>query len=261
MTDSPAPSNTNDTTEAGDSVPKLPKWTIHTGDALRVLPSIPAGSVDAVITDPPYCSGGVSSAARTGQSARKKYVSSDAQHTLPDFTGDNRDQRSYLAWMSMVLGECLRATRNGGPLLLFSDFRQVPVNSDALQAAGWTWQGMVVWSKPIARPHRGGFRRSCEYILWGTKGPVDAAANPVYLPGLFTASQPRGKERQHITAKPLSLMRELVRVCVPGGTILDPFAGSGSTGVAALTEDRSFVGVEMSDQYTHVARERLDSAR
>lgn len=238
---------------------ELPKWTLHNGDALPVLATMAAGSVDAVITDPPYNSGGLTPTARAGQSTRQKYVESGARHTLPDFNGDTRDQRGYLAWMSMVLGQCYRITREGGPLLVFSDWRQIPVNSDALQAAGWTWRGVAVWNKPIARPFRGGFRKTCEYILWATKGPVDAAANPVYLPGLFTASQPRGSERRHITAKPVSLMRELVRVCVPGGTVLDPFTGSGSTGVAALMEGRNFVGVELSGQYTEVARERLSA--
>ncbi|WP_069465428.1 DNA-methyltransferase [Actinacidiphila rubida] len=230
------------------------------GDALDVLRQLPNDSVDAVITDPPYNSGGASSTSRTNQTARKKYVSSDAQHDLPDFTGDQRDQRGYLAWMTLILGQCLRVTRTGGPLLVFCDFRQLPVTSDALQAAGWVWRGVVPWHKPIARPQLGGFRRSCEYALWATNGPVDAARNPVSLPGLYTASQPRGSHRVHITQKPLELMRELVKVCVPEGTVLDPFAGSGSTGVAALAEGRSFQGVELSPAYRRVAESRLSQA-
>ncbi|MEU1628186.1 site-specific DNA-methyltransferase [Streptomyces sp. NPDC020096] len=232
-------------------------WTLHRGDALTVLHGLPEDSVDAVITDPPYCSGGTSSTARTNQSARKKYVSSDVQHELPDFTGDNRDQRGYLAWMTLVLTQCLRVTRTGGPLLVFCDWRQLPVTSDALQAAGWIWRGIVPWHKPIARPVPGGFRRACEYVLWATNGPVDAARNPIYLPGLYSESQPRGVQRVHITQKPDGLMRDLVQVCVPGGTVLDPFAGSGSTGVAALAAGRSFVGIELSPRYKRVAEARL----
>jgi site-specific DNA-methyltransferase (adenine-specific) len=235
-------------------------WILHRGDALTVLQGLPAASVDAVITDPPYCSGGASAAARTNQSARAKYVSSDARHGLADFSGDNRDQRGYLAWMTLVLTQCLRVTRDGGPLLVFCDWRQLPVTSDALQAAGWIWRGIVPWHKPISRPVPGGFRRSCEYALWATNGQVDAARNPIYLPGMFTASQPRGGKRRHITQKPDELMIELVRVCVPGGCVLDPFTGSGSTGVAALAAGRSFVGVELSDVYAQVASARLAEA-
>lgn len=88
----------------------------------------------AVITDPPYNSGAGSMAARVGQSARSKYVPSDAQHTPPDFDGDQCDQRGFLPWVTLVMGQCWRVTRTGGPLLVFCDFRQVPVTSDALQA-------------------------------------------------------------------------------------------------------------------------------
>jgi site-specific DNA-methyltransferase (adenine-specific) len=56
-------------------------------------------------------------------------------------------------------------------------------------------------------------------------------------------------------------MRQLVKICTPGGTILDPFAGSGSTGVAALAEGYSFTGIEQSAEYAAIARERLDEAQ
>lgn len=231
--------------------------TLHHGDALAILPALPSDSVHAVITDPPYNSGGRTASERRSQTARAKYVSSDAQHTLPDFTGDNRDQRSYLTWLSLVLGACLRVAVDGAHLLVFTDWRQLPVTSDAVQVAGWTWQGTLVWHKPVSRPRRGGFKAASEYIVWATNGQFDADRE-LYLPGLFTASQPRGANRQHITQKPVEgLLDQLVTVCPAGGTVLDPFAGSGSTGVAALASGRSFVGIELSDRYHEVAAKRL----
>lgn len=238
----------------------MPTWTLHRGDALTLLHNLPSGSVSATITDPPYNSGGMTASQRTSDTARGKYVSGNAQHQLPDFDGDTRDQRGYTVWMTLVLGQCYRITQHGGPLLVFTDFRQLPATSDALQAAGWTWRGIVPWHKPIARPCKGGFKRACEYVLWATKGPVDAARNPIYLPGLFSASQPRGSNRHHITQKPDELMTELVKICVPEGTVLDPFSGSGSTGVAALASGRSFVGIELSEQIATTAGERLAAA-
>lgn len=235
----------------------MSSWTLYRGDALVRLTDMKTESVDAVITDPPYNSGGMSAASRTSDSARGKYVSGDAKHDLANFDGDNRDQRGYVAWMGLILGECYRLTRSGGPLLVFCDWRQLPATSDALQVGGWTWRGIVPWHKPTSRPTKGGFRRACEYALWATKGPVDAARNPVCLPGLFSASQPRGSKRFHITQKPDELMAELVRVCVPSGTVLDPFTGSGSTGVAALRAGRDFVGIEQSERYREVAADRL----
>jgi DNA modification methylase len=233
------------------------RYILHQGDALDVLPTLAPGTVDAVITDPPYNSGGRTMTERTAQTARGKYVSGDARHDLADFTGDNRDQRSYCFWLTTLLRQSLRATKVGGTLLCFSDWRQLPTTSDALQAAGWSWRGVVVWHKPIARPRRGGFSQSTEYLLWGSNGPVQGEANPVYLPGLLEGSQPRGKSRLHITQKPIDVMRLLVTICPPGGLVLDPCAGSGSTGEAALLEGRRFIGVELSDHYHQVAADRL----
>lgn len=234
--------------------------TLHQGDALTLLPTLPTASIDLVLTDPPYNSGGRTQADRTTRSSRDKYVSGDAQHQLADFAGDNRDQRGYVAWLTLILAECLRLARPGASALVFTDWRQFPATSDALQAAGWAWRGVVPWHKPIARPRQRGFTAACEYVLWGSNGPIDARRNPVYLPGLYTASQPRGRNRVHITQKPVDLLRELVKVCVPGGTVLDPFAGSGSTGLAALAEERDFIGVEITEHYAGIARQRLADA-
>ncbi|MFC5187121.1 DNA-methyltransferase [Actinomadura harenae] len=240
--------------------PTSPTWTLHNGDALAVLPTLPDASVDCVITDPPYNSGGTATSQRVNQTARGKYVGSNVKHTLADFAGENRDQRSFGYWMTLVLSECLRVSRPGASALVFSDFRQLPAVSDALQAAGWTWRGVIPWFKPNTRPQRDGFRRSCEYVLWGSHGPLARHPDPVYLPGLLQGSQPSGKKRQHITQKPVAVMQELVKVCPPDGTVLDPFAGAGSTGVAALAEGRGFVGVEVTPHYAQVARERLADA-
>ncbi|MEU4200792.1 site-specific DNA-methyltransferase [Streptomyces sp. NPDC026294] len=232
-------------------------YTLHRGDALTVLADLPDNSVDALITDPPYNSGGRTSGERTGRTARAKYTAADAEHNLANFPGENRDQRSYGFWLTLLLTESYRATVESGTALIFTDWRQLPTTTDALQAAGWTWRGIASWHKPVSRPQKGRLKQSCEYIVWGTKGPVDANRNPVYLPGLYTASQPR-KDRVHITQKPTEVMQELVKICPPAGTVLDPFAGSGSTGVAALREGRQFIGIELSDHYADIANERME---
>lgn len=226
-------------------------YTLHRGDALTVLKTLPDESVHAVITDPPYNSGGRTSAERTGRPARAKYVTSNSAHTLASFPGENRDQRSYRAWLT----ECHRASVEHAVACVFTDWRQEPTTTDALQMAGWTWQGTMPWIKPASRPRRGGFKQSAEFIVWCVKGSLDNNRD-LYLPGDYTASQPR-KGRIHITQKPIEVMRALVRICPENGTVLDPFTGSGSTGVAALREGRHFVGVELSDHYAALAEERL----
>ncbi|MYV97302.1 site-specific DNA-methyltransferase [Streptomyces sp. SID3343] len=233
-------------------------YTLHRGDALRVLADLPDGSVDALVTDPPYNSGGRTSAERTTRTARSKYTQEKAG--LPDFDGDNKDQRSYGRWMFEILQESYRLTREGGTAIVFIDWRQLPTMTDSFQLAGWTWRGIAAWHKPASRPQRGRLKQSCEFLVWGSKGPIDASRNPLYLPGLYIGSQPRGTARKHITQKPLDVMRELVTLCPPKGTVLDPFAGSGTTGVAALMEGRSFVGVEAKEEYADIAQARLREA-
>lgn len=237
----------------------MPDWTLHHGDALTVLPTLDT-LVDAVVMDPPYNSGGRTASQRRGPSARDKYVSGDAIHDLPDFGGENRDQRGYVAWLSQITAHCHRLARPGASLLTFSDWAQLPATSDALQAGGWTWRGIVPWRKPIARPQKDGFKRECEYVLWATHGEPLRHAPTVYLPGWLEGSQPRGKERLHITQKPISIMRQLVRIAPLGGTVLDPFTGSGTTGVAALLEGRGFIGIEESEVIAATASQRLDEA-
>lgn len=234
--------------------------TLYGGDALAVLASLPSGSVDAVITDPPYSSGGMFRGARR-QDVHTKYVNTDSisGHTLEAFTGDSRDQRSYGYRVALWLGECLRIVKPGGVAALFTDWRQLPATSDALQAGGFVWRGVVPWHKPSGRPVQGRWANSCEYVVWGTNGPRDLGAlDGTALPGFFQANSPR--ERDHITQKPLSVMRSLVKIAPKGGTVLDPFMGAGTTGVAAVNEGRRFVGAELTAHFQQVARERIEAA-
>lgn len=230
---------------------------LHQGEALSVLANLPDASVDALITDPPYSSGGMVRGDRAG-STGKKYISSDSgNQALPDFAGDSRDQRSYGYWCALWLAEALRVVRPGGVALLFTDWRQLPATSDALQAGGWIWRGIVPWYKPTARPMPDRFTASCEYVVWGSRGPmpVEMVAGAKTLPGFYQANPPR--ERDHQTQKPLDVMAKLVRITAAGGTVLDPFAGSGTTLRAAKDEGYRWIGVEREEAYCEVIAKRL----
>ncbi len=162
--------------------------------------------------------------------------------------------------MHLWLSECARVLKDGAPVLLFTDWRQLPLTADALQIAGFTWRGITVWDKTEGvRPQLGRFRNQAEYIVWGSKGnmPLDRRA-PV-LPGVIRESV-RKADKHHLTGKPTELMRQLVRICESGGRVLDPFAGSGTTLVAAQLEGLEAVGIEMTDRYTAVARDRLTAS-
>lgn len=90
-----------------------------------------------VLTDPPYSSGGRSAQERTTATTTTKYVQSGSKAGTPDFEGDNRDQRSYGFWCSLWLGQCHRIAREGAVACVFTDWRQLPITMDALQAGGW----------------------------------------------------------------------------------------------------------------------------
>ncbi len=232
-------------------------WKLEQGEALALLRGLTDASVDAVITDQPYSSGGFTRGDRTG-GVHQKYVNSDSGtgNKLAAFAGDNRDQRSFEYWCVLWLSECLRVCRPGAPIVLFSDWRQLPVTTDALQAGGFVWRGIVPWYKPNARPQRGRFGAACEYAIWGSAGAM--AIDGECLPGFFEASPPR--DREHITQKPLDVMRGLVQICPAGGLVLDPFAGAATTGVAALLEGRRFLGFELTHEFADIGRRRLDEA-
>ncbi|MFW6024045.1 MAG: hypothetical protein ACOC8P_00320 [Dichotomicrobium sp.] len=114
--------------------------TLYLGDCLHVLPVL--SEVGGIITDPPYSSGGMVRGDRTGKTSTK-YQSSDAINIHADFTGDNRDQRAFGYWMALWLSEALRATKPSGMCCLFSDWRQLPTTSDAIQAGAGCGAGSL----------------------------------------------------------------------------------------------------------------------
>lgn len=233
--------------------------TLYQGDALGVIRELPTASVDAVVTDPPYSSGGQFRSDRS-QDVHAKYVQTDSAsgHSLAAFAGDNRDQRGYAYWCVLWLAEALRVARPGAICALFTDWRQLPTTTDALQAGGWVWRGILPWHKPNGRQTQGRPANNCEYIAWGTAGPRSLGRHET-LPGFVQCNV--SHDRHHITEKPLQVMRTLVHVAPADGLILDPFTGSGSTGVAAINEGRRFVGVEVLGEHCTNAARRLDDAQ
>ena len=228
------------------------------GDCLEVLKEIPDASVDMVLCDPPYSSGGLFAGDRK-QSTNVKYFDTDFNGSakLPNFSGDNMDQRSFTEFMRMVLSKCRTKTREGGVCCVFIDWRNLPAMTDALQTAGWVYRGIVVWNKGNSRPTPGRFRNDCEYVVWGTNGPKKAefTKGAFVAGGCYNIKSVNAKDRHHQTQKPVELLEKLIGISPEGGTVLDPFMGSGSTGVACLHTGRNFVGIELDATYYAIAKE------
>lgn len=231
------------------------------GDALTFLREQRAGAFDALVTDPPYSSGGFTRGDRADAPSKKYVTTGSALKAAPDFAGDTRDQRGFVAWSSIWMGDAHRALVEGAPACIFTDWRQAPATSDAFQVAGFNWRGLAVWGKGNrSRPMLGRFRSDAEFVVWGSRGYMPMRRGVGVLPGLFVAAPVGSKARRHITEKPVSVMEHVVAICRPDGMVLDPFAGSGSTGVACLQTGRRFVGVEQSPRYFEIACERLRAA-
>lgn len=229
------------------------------GSALHLMTQFPSNWADAIIADPPYSSGGFTRGDRTADPATK-YVENSADMIRASFAGDNRDARAWLYWMALWLSEAHRIVKPGGYCLTFCDWRQIGLAIDSIQAGGWIYRGLVVWNKggSARAPNTAYFRHQCEFVVWGTKGPTLADNHDGPWPGCYSL-RIRPGEKQHITAKPIDLMRDLLR-CVPaGGLVVDPFMGSASTGVAALQTNRRFVGIEIDKTYFDIACRRLDA--
>jgi site-specific DNA-methyltransferase (adenine-specific) len=226
---------------------------LHQGDALAILETLPTGSVDAVLTDPPYSSGG-NTLATIQQEPAAKYQTTGTKKQYPPMLGDNKDQRSFLAWAILWLAQCWRITKDGGPIMLFTDWRQLPTMTDAMQGAGWLWLGIMPWNKRSCRPYPGRFRAQCEYVLFGSKGRFRSPTRAC-LPGLFDWPV-IPQQKAHITGKPVGLIKDLLAITADGAIILDPFIGGGSTAIAALEMGRSCIGIELSPEYAKIAAER-----
>ena len=230
-------------------------WTILHGDTLQIIRAFkPQVSTPSSPIRPMLRAAGK-------PSEKKPHHQPEVQQHEPQerpagfATGITRDQRSWTRWMAEWLSDARKACRPGAPVCLFIDWRQYPSITDALQWAGWIWRGCVVWDKMTSRPQKGRFRQQSEYVVWGSNGPMPVNRPVGCLPGVFRYANPQN--RTHVTEKPLQLMRDLVKICVPGGRIFDPFCGAGTTVLAAKLEGYEAVGVEVTDAYYKLGSDRV----
>jgi site-specific DNA-methyltransferase (adenine-specific) len=252
------------------------RWHLHEGESYAWLRSLPDASVDAVISDPPYSSGGFTRGDRTVSTVAKYEQTGNVHVHREDFAGDNRDQRSFLGWCTLWLSEALRVAKPGAPIAVFSDWRQLPTMTDAIQSGGWIWRGILPWDKTEGvRPQMGRPRAQAEYlvlgsaaiatdelaefVVWGSAGSMPPREDVGVLSGVIRYVVPKD-DKHHLVGKPTAVMQCAARLCPPGGIVLDPFAGSGTTGVGALLEGRRFLGAEVMSSHASIARERLQAA-
>ena len=235
--------------------------TLYLGDCREVLPSI--SGVDLILADPPYSSGGAYRSDRSQPTDKKYQHEAETNRSYATFSGDNRDQRSFEKWCAEWMGDCLRLSREGAVIGCFIDWRNLACVIDSMQVAGWVYRGVVPWHKgEDQRPRKGWFRSNVEYVVFGSAGPLLTGhmADGLCADGVVYC-RINGTEKLHQTGKPVDLMRDLMSVRPEWKTILDPFMGSGSTGVAAVQDGKKFIGVELSPHYFDIACRRLEAAQ
>jgi site-specific DNA-methyltransferase (adenine-specific) len=227
-------------------------WKVMHGDCVELMRDQPDGSAHAVIMDPPYCSGGYS------ETARRQSRSQGVHPKFGWFAADNMGTAGLVFLLRSIAFEAVRVLRPGGSVCVFCDWRQVANLGPAIESAGLRWTNLVVWDKGSCALGYG-FRARHELILHFTNGP--GVYHDKSVGNVITHSRIRSNVRHHQTEKPIELLRTLVRVgSEPGGLVMDPFSGSGSTGCAAVLEGRRFIGYERDAGYCEVARKRIEMA-
>ena len=144
-------------------------------------------------------------------------------------------------------------------LCAFTDWRQLPVLTDAVQGGGWVWRNIVTWWKPGIRMQRGRFSGSAEYLVYASRGVPTEGEKSQNVLKYGIAS--RGLDRLHIAEKPIALLAEIIGVSPPYALVCDPFMGSGTTGVACVQRGHKYIGIEIEPRYFDIACERIAAAQ
>jgi DNA modification methylase len=225
------------------------KVTLYLGDCLDVLPELAPGTVDAVITDPPYSSGGRRENSRSIRKSMNRTMTDDEW-----IAGDAMSTAGFVWTMRAMACRAKVSMKRGAHMLAFIDWRMYPNLAGALESADLRQHPTLVWDK--ASIGMGAiFRNQHEWIAhfsWGT--PADPARRDVGN----VLRVPKVLDGDHPTEKPVGLMSLLISVVTkPGGVVLDPFAGSGATLVAAAALGRKAIGVEIDEKYAEVIAKRL----
>ena len=208
-----------------------PYNTIIEGDCLRILPLMAAGSADFVLTDPPYLA---------------RYRARDGRTIRND---DNA------AWLRPAFAELYRVLAPDRFAVSFYGWPHADRFLDAFRAAGFRVVGHLAFPKRYTSATRFlRYQHEMAYLL--AKGEPERPREPLgdVLDWAYSGN------KLHPTQKPLSVLLPLVETFSrPGGLVLDPFAGSGSTLMAAKLLGRRYLGVELDPKYQRIAASRLAS--
>ena len=217
------------------------------GDCLELMKDIPDGSVDLVLTDPPYMIATVG--AGIYKQADKQYVKE------LDGIKDGFDEK--------VLDEICRVMKKINVYLFCSQKQIIPLIDYFVKKKNCNWN-ILSWHKSNPVPACGNkYLTDTEFVLFfrekGVKIYGEYETKFTYY--VTPLNQKDKKQYEHPTIKPVKILQNLiVNSTLKNGVVLDCFMGSGSTGVACVNTNRRFIGIELDDKYFEIAKQRIDAA-
>jgi DNA modification methylase len=214
--------------------------TLIQGDCLAEMQKLPDGSVDAVITDPPYGMD-YQSSWRIGAERFQKIAN---------------DKKPFIWW----LPEAYRVLKADSAMYCFVDWKNAETFRIAIETAGFTIKSQAIWDREShgMGDLKGSLAPRHDIIWFATKGKFQF---PGKRPSsVFRSMRISGTNLIHPNEKPVGLMENLIAsITAPGATVIDPFMGSGSTLVAAMNTGRRGIGIERDETYFQVATARTQA--
>jgi len=246
-------------------------FVLYHGDSINILNQLAENSIDMIFADPPYnlSNGGFSVHAGRMVSVNKGYW--DVSRGFQD------DYAFHYRWLEA----CKRVLKPHGTLWVSGTYHSIYQCGHALQSLGYHILNDISWFKPNASPNLSCrfFTASHETIIWARKDkkakhifnynlmkdgswPEDKLKKPnLQMRSVWSLGTPKPEEKKygkHPTQKPLDLLNRIVLASTnKGDVILDPFAGSSTTGIAAAINDRKFVGIDLEKKYLELSKKRF----
>lgn len=246
-------------------------YVLYAGDCLQVLASLPEASVDLIFADPPY---NLSNDGITCQNGRMVSVN---KATWDKSQGFEADVAFHEAWILA----CKRVMKPDASLWISGTYHSIYVCGFLLQKHRFKVLNDIAWLKPNASPNLSGryFTASHETLIWARQTekarhtfnydsmrngdfPEDSLKKPGrQMRSVWSIPTTPKREKlhgRHPTQKPLRLLERIITATtLEGDLVLDPFAGSGTTGVAAILRGRRFIGIDLQPDYIALASTRL----
>ena len=273
-------------------VPTLEEGAVHPGDCRDLIPLLPKESVTLILTDPPYFLHGLDSHWSHQDLADKAARSSGKVRGLPaGMKFDPKQGQNLQAFLEPVASQLLDVCQPGAYVLCFSAPRLAHRAAAAWEDSGFEIMDLLAWNRPAqprAMSAESLLNRSStrftpeerkaalqkmqgltapqltpqyEAIVWARKPGPERNSKNVELDQMLRFPRD-SRQFGHLTVKPVALLRTLIAALggPPGSLVLDPFAGSGSTGVAAHSEGYKFIGMELDPEMAALATERIKTA-